>query len=643
MKLLDLITGLPEAQLEELAARWHVVIDAKKRLGVAEQVARGVVLVPRWLDLGKASEGAREALRLLAASPRGVPRESLPRDVETLIEEGFVFAVPGASHRVLLPSAFRLQLPASPSDGPRSARILLQNVPEEARRELCFHHWKRLPPLPWPMLLETVLERLEDAAWVKAEIATLGETERTLLWAIDALGGEVSAEEVLELEREPMRLSHGGSVQVPRRSAIFTLARRGLVVARHEGWTVPDEVERVVGAQRRARAGIERQRLLMNRHLYELTPSRAQLAEPVGPLAVALLAALSSIDQLPMETRGTSRQAIRRVAQDLLVAPERAELLVCLARADGIRHASTPVAAVTERLWTAWRRGGAWDEAAREPDLFRPGHPMTAKATMLIRDALLDTLALLPAGEFSLAADVLAAASSDRRALAAQRSLSMATRAGQDVNEHVTDVARLLLERSLPSLGMIDAGKVDEGPVVRISQAARSWLDDTAPERGEQSPDHDGEWLGDMRIACGPRCDVAAIIEAARYGSVWLDDRRIGIELRADTLARAADHDPDLSGLRTALASLTQQAPKSLESAIREATLERPLVQLTRASGFVSIDDAALRAALYADPDGEGVWAAPPLSEGLLVLPGVPASKVQQLLTRHGARVHAAE
>ena len=64
MKLLDLIAGLPESQLEELAARWHVVIDAKKRLGVAEQVARGVVLVPRWLDLGKASEGAREALRL---------------------------------------------------------------------------------------------------------------------------------------------------------------------------------------------------------------------------------------------------------------------------------------------------------------------------------------------------------------------------------------------------------------------------------------------------------------------------------------------------------------------------------------------------------------------------------------------------
>jgi hypothetical protein len=641
MKLLDLIAGLPEEQLQTLAARWHVVIDVKKRLGVAEQVARGIVLVPRWLDLRQTSAGTREALRLLAAAPKGVARESLPREVDVLLEEGFVFAVPGLNRRVCLPTAFRLQLPGSPSDSPRSARVLLQNVPEEARRELCFHHWKRLPPLPWPMLLETVLERLEDSAWVKNEIASLSDTERTLLWAVDALGGEVSAEEVLELEREPVRIAHGGAVQVPRRSAIFTLARRGVVIARQAGWIVPDEVERVVGSQRRARAGIDRQRLLMNRHMYELTPARAELSEPIGPLVVALLAGLSSVDQLPVENRGTSKTALKRVAQDLFVDPERAELLVCLARAEGILHASMPVAGVTARIWTAWRRGGAWDEAAREPDLFRPGHPMTAKATMLVREALLDTLALLPPGEFSLHADVLATACSDRRALAAQRSLSLATRAGQDVLEHVTDVARALLDRSLSFLGMVDHGRVDEGPVVRISQTARKWLEDSAEPVREESPDHDAEWLSDLRIACAPRCDVAAVIEAARYGSVWLDERRIGIELNASTLARAADHDPDLAGLRTALTALTNHIPPGLESAIHEATLERPLCLFTSASGFVAIDDPKLRNALFRDPDGADVWVGEPLREGLLVRAGVPASRVQELLTRHGARVHS--
>jgi hypothetical protein len=210
------------------------------------------------------------------------------------------------------------------------------------------------------------------------------------------------------------------------------------------------------------------------------------------------------------------------------------------------------------------------------------------------------------------------------------------------VLEHVTDVARVLLDRSLSWLGLVDHGSVDEGPVVRLSQAARAWLDDMSAG-SEDKPERDAEWLASTRLSCGPRCDVAAVIEAARYGSVWLETRRIGIELRPDTLARASDHDPDLAGLRTALSSLSGDMPSALEEAIREATLERPLCLLTKASGFVSVDDAELRHALYIDPEGRDVWAGPPLAEGLLVRAGVPSSKVQALLTRHGARVHAAE
>ena len=162
----------------------------------------------------------------------------------------------------------------------------------------------------------------------------------------------------------------------------------------------------------------------------------------------------------------------------------------------------------------------------------------------------------------------------------AQRSLSLATRSGQDVLEHVTDVARVLLDRSLSWLGLVDHGRVEEGPVVRLSQAARAWLDE-AGSPNEDAPDRDAEWLASTRLGCGPRCDVAAVIEAARYGSVWLDASRIGIELRPDTLARASDHDPDLAGLRTALSSLSGNVPAALEEAIREATLERPGFQVS--------------------------------------------------------------
>lgn len=674
MKLLELILSLAPGRVEELAARWHIAIDRKKRLTVAEQVARGLVPVPRWIEQAKLSDGAREALRLLAASPRGLALRSLPEDVSSLIEQGFVYLDPQRVSRVVLPSAFRLQLPGSPSDSPRAARLLLESVPEEARRELCQFHLQRLPPLPWPMLLETVLERLEDTAWVKAELTQLADSERALLSAIDGAGGEVSAEEVLELSREPVRIAHGGSVQVPRRSAIFSLARRGLVLARQQGWLIPDEIERVVGRERRARAGAERQRLLMSRHLLELTPARADHAAPPGMLTVALLAELSSVrarveeprtnatDPLRLEGRGASKLAVRRASLQLAIAPERAELLTCLARAEGLLYATTPIDTVSDRIWNAWRRGGAWDEAAREPDMFRPGHPMTAKATLLVREALLDTLMLLPPTQFALASDVLATTASDRRSLSAQRALSLAARSGHDVLANVADLTRALLERSLPFLGLIDVGQIAEGSVLRLAASARAWLD--ASQSGEVSepmPEQAAHWRGEGALVksapegapvavrgsavrsdilvCGARCSVASVLEAARYGRSWLDEEGVAIELTAESLSRGADHDPDLAGLRTALGSLVGSLPESLRTALQKATAQRPLFHMVRIGGFLEIDDEALRQALYGDSEGPGVFAAPPLAEGLLVRPGVAESRVQALLMRHGARL----
>jgi hypothetical protein len=60
-----------------------------------------------------------------------------------------------------------------------------------------------------------------------------------------------------------------------------------------------------------------------------------------------------------------------------------------------------------------------------------------------------------------------------------------------------------------------------------------------------------------------------------------------------------------------------------------------------RASAFLEIEDAALRDAIYRDPEAKGLWAAPPLAEGLLVKPGASASRVHSVLTRHGAKLYA--
>lgn len=641
MKLLDAIVPLDTDRKLQLASRWHIALDAKKRISLDEQIARGLVLLPRWLEQGALPDGAREALRLLCASPRGLLRSALPTDVERLIDDGFVFPDPVRPERLVLPSAFRLQLPESPSDSPLCARVLLLDVKEDARRELCVHHLKRVAPLPWAMLLETALERLEDPTWLKAEIAALSEQERALLLSIDALGGSVTAEEVLELEREPSRISQGGNLSVPRRSAIYALARRGLVLTRTAAWVMPDEVERVIGGQRRARAANDRQRLFMNRHLYELSPARASLAEAPGVKAVALLAALAGHADLPAEGKGMSRSAVRRAAQQLFIDAERAELLACLARSDGLSRAPVPLSVASARLWRAWRRGGAWDEAAREPDLFRPGHPATAKATSLLRESLLEVLLLLPATEFALVTDVEASAVSDRRAVSAQRLLTQASRAGQEILPHALDVIRVLLDRSLPGLGLVDRGTVEQGDVIRMTPSARAWL-----ERGVDLDEHNDThepsavWLAQDRLSCGGRCDVAAIVEAGVYGVAWADESAVGLVFSPDSLGAASEHDPDLAGLRAALSTLTPTIPEPLEQAMHQAVEHRPYCSVTETFAFVQIDDSDLRDALYRDPAARDVWAGPRLSEGLLVRPGVSRERLHDLLTRHGARMH---
>jgi hypothetical protein len=104
-------------------------------------------------------------------------------------------------------------------------------------------------------------------------------------------------------------------------------------------------------------------------------------------------------------------------------------------------------------------------------------------------------------------------------------------------------------------------------------------------------------------------------------------------------LARAAERDPDLAGLRAGLSALTEQVPKALEDTIHEATAQRPMCVLTGCSGFVEVDDPELLRVLYQDPDAKSLWAGPPLRDGLLVKQGVSEARLHAVLMRHGARL----
>ena len=93
---------------------------------------------------------------------------------------------------------------------------------------------------------------LSDPERLREEIEKLPPVERKLLETIEAGGGEVDTQELLDLEREPLRLRGAGGVTATRRGAGFSLERRAFLIPIHPNrHVIPTEVAQIVGADRR--------------------------------------------------------------------------------------------------------------------------------------------------------------------------------------------------------------------------------------------------------------------------------------------------------------------------------------------------------------------------------------------------------
>src|SRR5262249_55834539 len=160
---------------------------------------------PHWPD------DVRAAVRLLAASPAGLPQKDLGGAVLPLVDAALVFPVPGAPGRLALPTEYRVQLPATASDDPRSARILVAGLDDEMLHLAAGHYLGRMPQLPRAMVLAEILERLDHAAPVEEELGKCTPRERSLLAAVEARGGDVTTPELLDLSREPVRYATPGA------------------------------------------------------------------------------------------------------------------------------------------------------------------------------------------------------------------------------------------------------------------------------------------------------------------------------------------------------------------------------------------------------------------------------------------------
>ena len=248
--LVDILRALPTGELDSLVLRLGISIVAAKRIDTPSQVGRALVSLPEVRDPSRLPNASAELLHRIAEARGSLLVQSIPMGLEPLAARGIVFArmrsagdTPpptqtgrgsgSATIELVLPAAYLVQLRSWEGEDPRGLRALLAQAPFETVSAIATHYLGRPATPPIALSLEVAWEVLSDTVKLTEEIEKLAPVERRLLEALSREGGEVDTEELLDLEREPMRLRGATGATPSRRGVGFALERRGLLIPVH--------------------------------------------------------------------------------------------------------------------------------------------------------------------------------------------------------------------------------------------------------------------------------------------------------------------------------------------------------------------------------------------------------------------------
>lgn len=477
LRLEQVLRLLPARELQAIVEGLRIEIDRAKRIDPPAQVARALVCLPEARDPASLPATAQQLLyRIIEA--RGVLRvDALPSAVEPLVARGLVFARAGegGGAELLLPVAYMVQLKSWEGENPRGIRALLTQVSPSVGAAIASHYLGSSATNPLALALESAWLVLTDPAQLARELESLASAERRLLLAIEELGGEVDTEELLELEREPLRLRGAAGATPSRRGVGFALERRGFLVPIHPNrHVIPAEVAILVGAERRAARDDRRREIRIVVEQQDHSPRRAVFAHDAAPLALAMAALVRERNLDVRGDLGTPRSLITRFATRFGQDAQRVALIAALSRAVGLwdasaRNASAPpggwsMAELGQQLFEVWRQGGAWDEARPEGEVLRAsGASREASAIGVIRAIVLESLMDLGEGRWIPWEAISGFLLTDSRAPGLARLLERwAQRCGFDPKAATLSVvAERIAFESLHVLGCVDVGEPD--------------------------------------------------------------------------------------------------------------------------------------------------------------------------------------
>ena len=656
-----ILRALPAKELEALIDRMGIRVDSKKRIDVPAQVARALVRLPDVREPSRLVAAAAELLHRIAEVNGSLTVASLPAGVEVLVRRGIVYAlVTDAGIELMLPTAFLVQLRSWEGEDPRSLRALLSEAPFETASAVASHYLGRPSTPPIALSLEPAWEVLGDPEALKAELEQVSHQERRLLDQIEQVGGEVDTQELMDLEREPMRVRGAYGVAAGRRGAAFSLEKRGLLFPLHPNrYALPTEVAAIIGAERRHEREQRRQQIRSHVMADDHLPRRASFAEDPAPLAVSMAMAFNDGTTEVRSGVGTPRSLVARLANRFGRSPERAALLTALSRAvglwEGACSAATPPGSL--RLWElsallfdTWRRGGAWDEARSEPEMLRvPPEHRDPSPVGVLREMVLDALSDLGEGQWVPYSALVAYLQDDPRLGGLRRLFERwGKRVGVDTPD-VLDVAQRILVESLPGLGVVDLGGADVNAAsgsgeltslaLRLSPRGRRLIGgDAHGARGKERSEFTEP--RSLRIGCSAR--VAQVLELATFTDLGAVDGALELVVSPGAVTGGLSHGIHAGEMLRRLAELGP-VPAELEQALSEADTILGRGNMTATAAFLWIDDVEVRELLAQGPSTRDLFVDPSPPGGLLVAPGADLDKLARRCRAVGVDVELGE
>lgn len=641
IRLVDVLRALPESELNGLIRRLGISIDPQKRLDTPSQVARVLVSQPDVRDPSGLPPASVDLLQRLAENRGRVVATSLPAGLEPLAAKGIVYARMNDDRTIelLLPSAFLVQLRVWEREDPRSLRALLVQASFETCSAIASYYLGRPATPPLPLALEQAWEILSSPSRLEDEVRQLPLQESRLLEAVEREGGEVVTEELLDLEREPMRLRTASGATPSRRGAGFSLERRGFLIPIHPNrHAIPSEVAAIIGRPARAERQANRDRVRSSVLDGDYLPRRARFADDPSALTVALAMTMRDNSELRANI-GLPRTLTMRLAQRFGREAQRVSMIGALSRAAGLWGPSAlspatpqggfPVGSLGAVLFRVWRSGAVWDEAREFPEIYRlPPDAREPSPAGQLRELLLDALRELGEGRW-VPWDALAVyVRDDSRTPGITRLLRRwAERQNVPAPEPVDTVRRMTFE-SLHGLGVLDLGDPDTddgevGPAVRLTSRGRALLQDRSNTPLKTS----SRFLDDETLLVSPSTTVAELLSLVAVADLGKVTDELELTISASTVSRALTAGIEGDVLRARIEALAP-LPETLARLFERASTVLAQGRFAASAGFLWLSDENVREMLLSRRQTSDLFVDPSPPGGLLIAPGIDLERL---------------